>query len=166
MLFFHVCEDVSSGIFRRTVIWVVPSSQPETPFPSPLHWPSHQLCLRASLFSVIHPLFFSFSFLFPLLILFPHQPVTLWKSVMVSKYLWPCCVKMPFLSLHIWWTAWLSLISPFDWSFEKLHGKTRIERLPKHEIIFLPLPELIRTLQGGTFWFEATLKYLCEQKQS
>lgn len=140
------------------------SSQPGMPFPCPVRWPSCQLCLRASLFPVIHPL--SFSFLL-LLLLLPHHPVTLWESVMVSKYLWPCCVKMPFLSLHIWWTAWLGPISPFYWSFGKLHGKTiyliRIERQRKHEIIFLPLPELIVTLQGGTFSFEATLKYLCRQ---
>lgn len=36
----------------------------------------------------------------------------------------------------------------------------RIEREPKHEITFLPFPDLIITLQEATFGFEAPQKRL------
>lgn len=162
---FSFCMFVKISLLELSaVVWVVPQLSTRDALPL-----SRTLTLLSIMsqgllvFCNPPPLLFLPS---PLLLL-PHHPVTLWESVMVSKYLWPCCVKMPFLSLHIWWTAWLGLISPFYWSFGKLHGKTiyliRIERQHKHEIIFLPLPELIVTLQGGTFSFEATLKYLCRQ---
>lgn len=114
------------------------------------------LSVMSQVFLVFHdlppPLFLPFTcpLLFP-----PHDPVTFWESVMVSKYLRPCLCENAFLSLHIWWTAWLGLISPFYWSFGKVNGKMiyliKIERPPKHEITFLPFPHLIMTLQEATF---------------
>lgn len=156
MFFLHVCEDVSPGDFWCTRIWVGPhlSTPTREAFPSLPRGCLCQSCLRSSLFSMICP----FLFFFPLLVPFSFSRMIqslfekAWWSVNTYDL---ACVKMPFLSLHIWWTAWLGLISPFYWSFGKVNGKMiyliKIERPPKHEITFLPFPHLIMTLQEATF---------------